>query len=228
MEIYVERMKREYKVECITGKPRVAFRETLRKRADFDYTHKKQTGGSGQFAKIKGYIEPIPEDEIEEGVLFEFLDETVGMNIPSGFIPAIEKGFKEAAVAGPLIGHRVERLRVVLIDGAAHSVDSSELAFNIAAKGAFREGTSIVTLAFAQASPIILEPIMKVNLTAPSEYQGAAIALLNRRKGTIDDSEVQEDYLEVEACVSLNDMFGFSTDLRSITQGILVTEFRKR
>ena len=212
LEIYVERMKREYKVECVTGKPQVAFRETLTLRADFDYTHKKQSGGSGQFARIKGYIEPIPEDELPDGEPFEFVDETVGMNIPSGYIPAIQKGFKEAVQNGALVGHKVERLRAVLVDGAAHSVDSSELAFMIAARGAFKE-------AFLKAGPIILEPIMEVSLNAPHEYQGACIALLNRRKGNILDSEVRDDYLEVQAHVPLNDMFGFSTDLRSCTQG---------
>ncbi|KAI8913576.1 P-loop containing nucleoside triphosphate hydrolase protein [Gorgonomyces haynaldii] len=212
LEIYVERMKREYNVECVTGKPRVAFRETLTSRVDFDYTHKKQSGGAGQFGRIKGFIEPIPQEEVDEGKVFEFSDETVGMNIPANYIPAIEKGFKEAVQSGALIGHKVERFRAVLIDGAAHPVDSSELAFSLAAKGAFRE-------AFVKGNPIVLEPIMDVSVNAPSEYQGAVIALLNKRKATINDTEVRDDYVEAQAHVPLNDMFGFSTDLRSITQG---------
>lgn len=216
LEIYVERMKREYKVECTTGKPQVAFREAVMQRANFDYTHKKQSGGSGQFARIKGYIEPISPDEIEEGDVqakeLEFDDQTVGMNIPSGYIPAIHKGFKEAARQGPLVGHPVESLRVVLLDGAAHAVDSSEMAFAIAARNAFKQ-------AFLSASPIVLEPVMDVTVTTPSEYQGAVIGLINKRKGAIVDSDVQDDYLTVQASVPLNDMFGFSTDLRSCSQG---------
>jgi elongation factor G len=213
LEIYVERMKREYKVECVTGKPQVAFRETITKKIPFNYTHKKQSGGAGQFAKIMGYFEPIPVEEREEGVTFDFVNETVGMNIPSNYIPAIEKGFKEICEQGAIVGHRMENVRAVLVDGAAHAVDSSELAFKLAAYGAFREF-------MPQAGPQILEPIMNVSMTAPSEYQGAVIALLNKRKGTINHSEVVDDYLEVEAEVPLNNMFGTSTDLRSITQVI--------
>jgi elongation factor G len=211
LEIYVERMKREYKVECVTGKPQVAFRETITKKIPFNYTHKKQSGGAGQFGKIMGYFEPIPESEREEGEIFEFVNETVGMNIPSNYIPAIEKGFKEICEQGAIVGHKLENLRVVLQDGAAHAVDSSELAFKLAAFGAFREF-------IPQAGPQILEPIMDVNMTAPGEYQGAVIALLNKRGGTIDDCEIRDEYLNVDAQVPLNNMFGTSTDLRSITQ----------
>ncbi|KAI8902758.1 P-loop containing nucleoside triphosphate hydrolase protein [Globomyces pollinis-pini] len=212
LEIYVERMKREYKVECTTGKPQVAFREAVTKHVPFDYTHKKQSGGAGQFGKIMGYIEPIPEEERVEGVTFEFLNETVGMNIPSNYIPAIEKGFKEVCEKGGLIGHKVENIRVVLQDGQAHQVDSSEIAFKLAAQGAFRE-------AFKLAGPQILEPVMDVTMVAPAEFQGPVIALVNKRKGMINDSEVRDEYLELEAEVPLNNMFGSSTDLRSITQG---------
>ncbi|KAJ3125956.1 Elongation factor G, mitochondrial [Nowakowskiella sp. JEL0407] len=211
LDIYIERMKREYNVECVVGKPQVAFRETITKRMDFNYTHKKQTGGSGQFAKVSGYIEVLDE-ETEDGRLVEFLDNTVGMNIPSNFIPAIEKGFYEICEKGVLIGHQVTGVRFVLLDGMSHSVDSSELAFRLATMYAFRE-------AFMQANPIVLEPVMTVNLTAPVEHQGNAIGLLNKRKGTILDSEVRDEYVEVVSEVPLNDMFGFSTDLRSITQG---------
>ncbi|KAJ3269057.1 Elongation factor G-2, mitochondrial [Terramyces sp. JEL0728] len=212
LEIYVERMKREYKVECTTGKPQVAFREAITKRVPFDFTHKKQSGGAGQYGKIQGFFEPIPEEERKEGVTFEFVNETVGMNIPHNYIPAIEKGFKEAMDRGLLIGHKVEHFRAILVDGASHAVDSSEIAFKLAAIGAFRDN-------FVKANPIILEPIMEVSMTAPAEFQGPVIALLNKRKGTIVDSEVEHDYLNVQAEVPLNNMFGTSTDLRSITQG---------
>ncbi|KAJ3295688.1 Elongation factor G, mitochondrial [Borealophlyctis nickersoniae] len=211
LEIYVERMKREYNVECVTGKPQVAFRETINQKVEFNYTHKKQSGGSGQFGRVVGYIEPLLEP-LEDGSTNEFSDETVGMNIPRNFIPAIEKGFLEACQKGSIVGHPVTGVRFVLLDGMAHLVDSSELAFKLAATYAFRE-------AFSKADPTVLEPIMDVNLSAPSEYQGACVALLNKRKGTIGDTEIRDDFIDVSAEVPLNDMFGFSTDLRSCTQG---------
>ncbi|KAJ3065414.1 Elongation factor G, mitochondrial [Podochytrium sp. JEL0797] len=211
LEIYVERMKREYKVECVTGKPQVAYRETIQQRADFNYTHKKQSGGSGQFGKVVGYIEPL-EEVNEDGTTVEFSNQTVGMNIPTSYIPAIQKGFREAVEKGALIGATVTNCRFVLEDGMSHAVDSSELAFKLAAIHAFRE-------AFHRAGPQILEPVMDVNVTAPVEYQGSVIGLLNKRKGTINDSDVRDDYVEVNAEVPLNEMFGFSTDLRSISQG---------
>ncbi|KAJ3227903.1 Elongation factor G, mitochondrial [Clydaea vesicula] len=220
LEIYLERMKREYNVETITGKPEVAFRETVRNRTAYNYTHKKQSGGSGQYAKIVGYIESVEKEELEEeetsatdstqNNIFE--NSTVGMNVPSNYVPAIEKGFYESCEKGFLSGHPVTNVRFVLEDGLSHQVDSSELAFKLAAQYAFRE-------AFSKAAPVILEPIMSVSVSAPSEYQGTAVALLNKRKGVIVDSEVVDDYVEVQAEVPLNEMFGFSTDLRSITQG---------
>ncbi|KAI8843858.1 P-loop containing nucleoside triphosphate hydrolase protein [Chytriomyces cf. hyalinus JEL632] len=211
LEIYVERMRREYNTECITGKPQVAYRETITSRAKFNYTHKKQSGGSGQYGKVMGYIEPV-EEELEDGKTVEFLNETVGMNIPHQFIPAIEKGFNEGCEKGALVGATVTNTRFVLEDGASHAVDSSELAFKLAGLNAFRE-------AFLSAGPQILEPIMDVNVNAPVEYQGTVIGLLNKRKGTIHDSDVRDEYVEVNAEVPLNEMFGFSTDLRSISQG---------
>ncbi|KAL5036500.1 hypothetical protein BDV3_005176 [Batrachochytrium dendrobatidis] len=225
LEIYVERMKREYGVECATGKPQVAFRETITAKVHFDYLHKKQSGGSGQYGRVIGYIEPLAEEdtgEVDENgepkelktqsSPVEFENRTVGMNIPYQYIPAIEKGFYEACEKGSLVGHNVTGVRFVLEDGQAHLVDSSELAFRLATMYAFRESIK-------QAKAIVLEPIMEVSLVAPAEFQGPCIALLNRRKGTIHNSEVREEYLEVTADVPLNDMFGFSTDLRSITQG---------
>ncbi|KAJ3343784.1 Elongation factor G, mitochondrial [Gonapodya sp. JEL0774] len=211
LEVYVERMRREYKVDCVTGKPQVAFRETINRRVDFNYTHKKQSGGSGQFGRVQGYIEPMDEPN-ERGEYVEFVDESVGNNIPSNFKPAIEKGFKEAIEKGSLIGHPVTRVRFVLTDGLAHPVDSNELSFKLASMGAFRE-------AFAKANPQILEPIMSVSTAAPAEYQGTVISLMNKRRGTILDATVRDDYVDVDSEVPLNDMFGFSTDLRSSTQG---------
>ncbi|KAI9355114.1 P-loop containing nucleoside triphosphate hydrolase protein, partial [Zopfochytrium polystomum] len=211
LEIYVERMKREYNTECVVGRPQVAYRETITSKVPFHYTHKKQSGGSGQFGRVIGYVEPV-EEVNEEGETVEFSDQTVGMNIPSQFIPAIEKGFFEGVDKGSLIGAPMTNTRFVLEDGMSHPVDSSEIAFKLAGLYAFRE-------ACLKANPQILEPVMSVDVSAPSEFQGAVIGLLNKRKGTINDSEVRDEYVNVAAIVPLNEMFGFSTDLRSITQG---------
>lgn len=203
LEIYVERMRREYNVPCTTGKPRVAFRETIAQPAKFNYTHKKQTGGAGQFGRVIGYIEPMRVDE-DTGKDTAFENSVVGGNIPSGYIPACEKGFNDALEKGALAGYPVCGVRFVLEDGAAHSVDSSELAFRIATVAAFRE-------AFKNAQPVILEPKMTVEVVAPVEFQGAVIGALNQRKGTIEDTEVREDEFTITAEVSLNDMFGYSS-----------------
>ncbi|KAJ3194465.1 Elongation factor G, mitochondrial [Dinochytrium kinnereticum] len=224
-------MKREYGTECVVGKPQVAFRETITSKVPFNYTHKKQSGGSGQFGRVMGYIEPIEENVEEIRMENEFLNNTVGMNIPSQYIPAIEKGFIEGSDKGSLIGAPVANTRFVIEDGMSHAVDSSELAFKLAGLYAFREGKPagienflanrymLALEAYAKAGPQILEPIMEVAVTAPTEYQGPVIALLNKRKGTIADSEVRDDYVEINGEVPLNEMFGFSTDLRSISQG---------
>jgi len=209
LDIYIERMKREYKVDCEVGKPRVNFREAITRKATFDYLHKKQSGGAGQFAKVSGYIEPLEEGSNSK---FEFENAIIGMSIPSSFIPACEKGFQEAANSGSLIGHPVEGLRVVLTDGAAHAVDSSEMAFKLASLFAFRQ-------AYHEARPVILEPIMDVQITAPQEFQGAIVGNINRRKGVIQNTETEGDDVVVHAHVPLNNMFGYSTDLRSMTQG---------
>ncbi|KAJ6586804.1 elongation factor G, mitochondrial [Mycena vulgaris] len=211
LEIYVERMRREYNVDCVTGKPRVAFRETISKRADFTYVHKKQTGGAGQYAKVVGYIEPMEMDpETGKDVMFENV--IMGGTIPSNYIPAIEKGFYEALEKGTLTGNPISGVRFVLQDGAYHIVDSSELAFRNATIGAFRE-------AFRAASAIVLEPIMKVEVVAPGEFQSNVIGGLNTRRGTIVDSEVRDDEFTAVADVALNDMFGYSNQLRGSTQG---------
>jgi elongation factor G len=209
LEIYVERMKREYGVEVKVGEPRVNYRETITSRAEFNYLHKKQSGGSGQFARVIGYVEPLEEGSTEP---FEFVNNVTGNNIPPEFLPACEKGFKEAALKGPQIGHALQGVRVVLTDGQTHVVDSSEMAFRVAAQYALRE-------AITGARPNILEPVMKVEVALPHEFQGVGIALLNKRKGQLTGSETQDTTVVLEADVPLSAMFGFSTDLRSATQG---------
>ncbi|KAF7825242.1 elongation factor G-2, mitochondrial [Senna tora] len=209
LDIYVERIRREYKVDATVGKPRVNFRETVTQRADFDYLHKKQTGGQGQYGRVIGYIEPLPAGSSTK---FEFENMLVGQAIPSNFIPAIEKGFKEAANSGSLIGHPVENLRVVLTDGAAHAVDSSELAFKLASIYAFRQ-------CYAVSRPVILEPVMLVELKVPTEFQGAVAGDINKRKGVIVGNDQEGDDSVITAHVPLNNMFGYSTALRSMTQG---------
>ena len=209
LDIYIERIKREYACEVESGQPQVAYRETIKQRGPFAYTHKKQTGGRGQFAKIMGYIEPLPQDAVER---YEFVDDTVGGAIPREFVPACDKGFQEAIKNGTLIGFPVVGVRVVINDGASHAVDSSEMAFKTAALMGFRE-------AYERAKPTILEPIMKVEVSAPSEFQGSVMGQINQRRGIIIGSENSEGYLIAQAEVPLNSMFGYSTDLRSATQG---------
>jgi len=211
LEIYVERMRREYGVACDTGKPKVAFRETITQKSSFVYTHKKQTGGAGQFGRVMGYIEPMDKDE-ETGKDVAFENRVMGGSIPNGYFPACEKGFLDALEKGTLSGHNISGVRFVLEDGLAHSVDSSELAFRLAVQGAFRE-------AFLKAAPVIMEPKMSVEVVAPVEFQGAVIGAMNQRKGVVEDTEVREDEFSLLAEVSLNDMFGYSSQLRGLTQG---------
>lgn len=209
LEIYIERMKREYACEVISGKPQVAYRETIKRRADYNYTHKKQTGGSGQYGRVAGYIEPLVS---ESGETYEFADEIVGGVIPREFIPAVDKGFKEAVSKGPLIGFPIVDVRCVLNDGQYHPVDSSEIAFRTAAIMGFRE-------AYMKAEPTILEPIMLVEVTFPEEFQGNVLGQINQRRGQIVSTDKEEGFVRAQAEVPLNDMFGYSTDLRSGTQG---------
>ncbi|KAA8515892.1 hypothetical protein F0562_019071 [Nyssa sinensis] len=197
LDIYVERIRREYKVDATVGKPRVNFRETVTQRADFDYLHKKQTGGQGQYGRVCGYVEPLPHGSPTK---FEFENMIVGQAIPSNFIPAIEKGFKEAANSGSLIGHPVENIRVILTDGASHAVDSSELAFKLAAIYAFRQ-------CYAAAKPVILEPVMLVELKVPTEFQGTVTGDINKRKGVIVGNDQDGDDSVITANVPLNNMF---------------------
>ena len=208
LDIYMERMRREYNCDVVAGKPQVAYRETISQRGEINYTHKKQTGGSGQYARVLGYIEPLPADAVET---YEFVDETVGGSIPKEFIPACDKGFKEGVKKGNLIGFPVVGVRCVVNDGNSHAVDSSDQAFKTAAWMGFRE-------AYAQAKPTILEPIMKVEIEAPVEFQGSVVGQVNQRRGVILETKSDEN-VTITAEVPLNSMFGYSTDLRSATQG---------
>ncbi len=209
LEVYVERMRREYGVDLVTGAPQVAYRETITKKAEFDYTHKKQTGGQGQFSRVAGYLEPIG---LEEGKVYEFVDKVVGGSIPREYIGSCDKGFKSCLERGALIGFPIVGVRAVVNDGAYHDVDSSDMAFQIGARYGFRQG-------FAKAAPIILEPIMKVEVDGPVEFQGAILGGLNQRRGMILATTEQDAYCKIEAEVPLADMFGYSTVLRSSTQG---------
>jgi elongation factor G len=209
LEIYCERMKREYNCEVVVGKPQVAYRETITTKAAFNYTHKKQTGGSGQFGRVAGYLEPLPADAVLQ---YEFVDEITGGVIPRNFIPAVDKGFKEAIKEGKLIGFPIVGVRCVIDDGAYHAVDSSEQAFKTAGLMGFREG-------YERANPVVLEPIMKLEVTAPEEFQGSVMGQVNQRRGVIVNSGTQEGYCVIESEVPLAEMFGYSTDLRSATQG---------
>ena len=209
LDIYIERIRREYGVDVTVGQPKVAYREAITRMAEFNYTHKKQTGGSGQYARVGGFIEPIPQ---EEGKDYEFVDKVVGGVISREYIPACDKGFQEQCTQGILIEQPIVGLRVTLNDGQTHPVDSSEMAFKTAAKMALRE-------AIAKAGPIILEPIMKLEVSAPDEFQGAIIGQLNQRRGIIINTTAENGYIVVNAEIPLSNMFGYSTDLRGNTQG---------
>lgn len=209
LDIYIERMKREFGCEVIVGQPQVAYREAISIRAEYDYTHKKQTGGSGQFAKVVGAIEPLPLNS-EENFVFE--NKVVGGRIPKEFIPAVEEGFEEQSKKGTLIGFPIVGLKVQLTDGQYHDVDSSYMAFKIAAMAAMRE-------VYQKAKPVILEPLMKLETTVPEEYQGPATGQINQRRGVIVGTNSFEGNSVIEAEVPLSEMFGYSTDLRSATKG---------
>lgn len=206
LEVYVDRMKREYKCEVETGAPQVAYRESITARADFNYTHKKQTGGSGQYGRVAGFMEPLEEGD------YEFVDSIKGGVIPNEYIPACDKGFREATEKGSLIGFPIVGVKITINDGQYHPVDSSDMAFRAAAIGAFREG-------YAKAKPVILEPIMRVQIMAPSEFQGNIFGLINQRRGIIGETTDENASSVVNAEVPLSEMFGFSTILRSSTQG---------
>ena len=211
LEILVDRMRREFKVEANVGKPQVAYRETLRKAvARHDYTHKKQTGGSGQFAKIQIAVEPLPTGEVEGG--YEFVNKVTGGRVPREYIPSVDAGCKEGMAAGPLAGYPITDVRVTLLDGAYHDVDSSELAFKIAGLAAFKEAAKL-------ADPAILEPVMKVEVVTPEDFMGDVIGDLNSRRGQIQAMDERSGARVVRALVPLSEMFGYVGDLRSRTQG---------
>ncbi len=206
LDVYVERMRREYSAEVTTGAPQVAYRETITRQAEFDYVHKKQTGGAGQFGRVSGYMEPDPEEE------FIFENRVTGGSIPTQYIPACEKGFIQCMAKGPKMGFPVTGIRVVLNDGNSHAVDSSEMAFQAAARGAFLE-------AYAKARPVIHEPIMRVVAETPTEFQGSVMGSLNQRRGMIVGTQEEGPMCAIEAQIPLAEMFGYTTALRSLTQG---------
>jgi len=210
LEIYVERIKREYKVECQVGMPKVAYRETPTRQTDYNYKHKKQTGGSGQYGHVVGTMVPLNVEG--EGESFIFENKVVGGRIPNEYIPSVEKGFRRALDKGPLAGFPVIGVKMVLADGSYHDVDSSDMAFQITGFDAFRE-------TFRKADPVLLEPIMKVEVEAPTEFQGPVTGNVSSRRGVILGTENRESFVMIEAEVPLSEMFGYSNDLRSMTQG---------
>lgn len=209
LEIYAQRMEREYNCPVTLGKPKVAFRETLVAPCEFDYLHKKQSGGQGQYARVTGLLEPLPA---HQNTTLEFSDETIGTNVPKQYVPAVEKGFRQMGEKGLLSGHKLSGIKFRLIDGAHHIVDSSDLAFMLAAQGAIKE-------VFENGSWQILEPIMMVEVTVPEEFQGNVIGQLNKRNGIIMGTEGTEGWFTIYAEVPLNNMFGYAGELRSSTQG---------
>lgn len=207
LNIYVERIRREYRVDCITGQPQVAFRETITEKVPFDHLLKKQTGGPGDYARIVGWLEP--SDSLEKN---EFVEQVHGGAISEKFLSACDKGFHESCEKGPLIGHRVLGTRMVVFDGATHMTDSSDNAFRIATSQAFRK-------AFAAARPRVLEPLMKTVVTAPNEFQGNVLNLMNKRNSIIHETEIGPEDFTLHADCSLQAMFGFASVLRAATQG---------
>jgi len=209
LEIYIERIKREFNTEIVVGEPKVAYREAISEPIAYDYTHKKQSGGSGQYARIAGEFIPM-EASSEES--YEFENKIVGGAIPREYIPSVDKGFQEQLAEGVLIGQPVVGIKATLTDGSTHAVDSSDGAFKIAGKAAIRESIK-------KAKPVILEPIMKLETSCPEEFQGVVIGQINQRRGLIVTTTMDAGYVVVEAEVPLKEMFGYSTDLRSATQG---------
>ncbi|MEE2644185.1 MAG: elongation factor G [Myxococcota bacterium] len=206
LEVYIERMKREYKAEVETGAPQVAYRETITRRADFDYTHKKQTGGSGQYGRVSGFMEMCEDED------FTFESKIVGGVIPKEFIPSCEKGFRSIMGKGRLIGFPIVNIKFTINDGAYHPVDSSDIAFQEAARGAFRA-------TYEKAKPVILEPVMSVAVEGPTEFQGNMVGSLMKRRGMITNTTEEDGFCRIEAEVPLAEMFAYSNTLRSSTQG---------
>ena len=206
LEIIVDRLLREFKVEANVGKPQVAYKETIRRNAESDTKYARQSGGKGQYGHVKIRIEPNP------GKGYEFANEIVGGAIPKEYIPAVDQGIQGALLSGTLAGYNVVDIKVTLYDGSYHEVDSSEMAFSIAGSMAFKD-------AMKKCDPVIMEPIMKVNVIVPDEYMGNVIGDLNSRRGQITNQESQDGTARVTAMVPLSEMFGYATDLRSKTQG---------
>jgi elongation factor G len=209
LEIYVERIRREYKVECTVGAPKVSYREAPTKVTPFNYKHRKQTGGSGQYAHVVGQMESLPVDAPEP---FEFVNEVTGGRIPNEYIPSVEKGFRDSLAKGPVAGYEVIGVKMVLQDGSYHDVDSSDMAFQICARDCFRE-------TFRKADPVLLEPIMKVEVETPVEFQGPVTGGISSKRGVILGTENRSGFAVISAEVPLAEMFGYSNDLRSMTQG---------
>jgi elongation factor G len=219
LDIYVERIKREFKVEVEVGAPKVSYREAPTKATNYDYKHKKQTGGSGQYAHIIGALEPLPEESTEN---FIFDDAVVGGRVPREYIPSVEKGFRSVLSKGPIAGFPIVGVKASLVDGSYHDVDSSDMAFQICARAGFRE-------AFLNTKPVLLEPIMKMEVEVPSDFQGPVTGELNKRRGLIVSTETVGKTSTIIAEVPLAETFGYSTDLRSMTQGqgVFTMEFSK-
>ncbi len=209
LDIYIERMRREFDVDVIVGAPQVNYREAITNSAEYDYLHKKQTGGSGQFAGVSGSIEPLPLGNEDD---FVFENKIFGGSIPSEHIPACERGFKDVMEKGPLAAYPMVNIKVILNEGKYHDVDSSDLAYQLASRYAMRQAVS-------KASPVLLEPIMKVEVESPSEFQGSVIGDLSSRRGVIYGSEVKGDDTVINSGVPLGEMFGYATSLRSMTAG---------
>ena len=207
LEIIVDRMKREFKVDANVGAPQVAYRETITRTSEVDYTHKKQTGGSGQFARVKMRFEPQPA-----GAGFSFESAVIGGTVPKEYIPGVEKGIKGSVETGVLAGFPVIDFKAVLFDGAYHDVDSSALAFEIAARAAFKEG-------MMKAGPKLLEPVMSVEVVTPEDYMGDVIGDLNSRRGQVNGMDSRGNARVITAMVPLANMFGYVNTLRSMSQG---------
>ena len=211
MDVYVERIRREYKVEVVTGPPKVSYRESPTQMVEYNYKHKKQTGGSGQFAHIVGSMEPLPQDT-EDAENFVFEDKISQGRIPKEYIPAVQRGFEDCMAKGPVAEFPVVGLKVTLNDGSYHDVDSSEMAFKIAAQGCFREN-------FMKMKPTLLEPIMNVEIEIPESFQGPVTGDIIVRRGLVNQTDMNGDTTVIRAEIPLAAMFGYATELRSMTQG---------
>jgi elongation factor G len=209
LDIYVERIRREYGVDVEVGAPKVSYREAPTKTAEYNFKHKKQTGGSGQFAHIVGKLECLPDDSEE---IFEFEENVVGGRIPKEYIPSVEKGFRDSLNKGPVAEFPIVGVKAIMDDGSYHEVDSSDMAFQVCARNCFRE-------TFLKTKPVLLEPVMKVEIEVPSQYQGPVAGELTSRRGLIVSTEVKGNFATIEGEVPLAETFGYSTDLRSMTQG---------